>query len=142
MPATKHLNGRSLATVLCGVIAVGGLAGCAGFRVERDGRKTGNAICDIKNASNADDAKKAAADAQKFIDKAARTTGRPVDEDVRDINENLSDLQKHVASGSSALAQQDIAVIRRNVQSIERVTSGHAQRYYQGLDQGLSNCSD
>ncbi len=62
MPATKHLNSRSLATAVCGVVAVVGVAGCAGFRVERDGRKTGDAICDIKNASNADDAKAAAAE--------------------------------------------------------------------------------
>jgi 2-keto-3-deoxy-L-rhamnonate aldolase RhmA len=61
---------------------------------------------------------------------------------VRDVSENLSDLAKHVPNGNSALARQDIAVIRRNVQQIVRVTSGHTQRFYQGLDEGLSNCSD
>ena len=70
------------------------------------------------------------------------TTGRPVDEDVRDIKENLSDLAEHAANGNSALAQQDVAVIRRNVESIVRVTQSRTQRFYQGLDQGLSNCTD
>jgi uncharacterized Zn finger protein (UPF0148 family) len=142
MPATKHSKTRRGAVMLCGVLVVVGLAGCAGFRVERDGRKTGDAICDIKNADNAEEAKNAQADAQKWIDKAKKTTGRPVKEDLRDIDENLADLVGHVADSNSGLAQQDIAVIRRNVQSVIRVTSGRAQRYYEGLDEGLSNCSD
>jgi len=119
-----------------------GLAACAGFRVERDGRKTGDAICDLKSASSASDAQSALADAQRWLDKAKTITGRPVGRDVRDVNENLSDLAQHAANGNSTLAHQDIAVIRRNVQSIVRVTSGHTQRFFQGLDEGLSNCSD
>ena len=119
-----------------------GLAACAGFRVERDGRKTGDAICDLKSASSASDAQSAQADAQRWLDKAKTITGRAVGRDVRDVNENLSDLAQHAANGSSTLARQDIAVIRRNVQSVVRVTSGHTQRFFQGLDEGLSNCSD
>jgi len=119
-----------------------GLAACAGFRVERDGRKTGDAICDLKSASSASDAQSAQADAQRWLDKAKTITGRAVGRDVRDVNENLSDLAQHAANGNSTLAHQDIAVIRRNVQSIVRVTSGHTQRFFQGLDEGLSNCSD
>jgi hypothetical protein len=141
--ATNQGRIRRVTASVVGVFVLAGvIAGCAGFRVERDGRKTGNAICDLKDASNQEDAQEALADAQKWIDKAAKTTGRPVDEDVRDINENLSDLVEHVANGNSTLVQQDIAAIRRNVQSVERVTQGRAQRFYQGLDQGLSNCSD
>ena len=142
MPWTQPRQRRLIATG-CGLaLLVGATAGCAGFRVERDGRKTGDAICDVKNASNADDAKSALADVQKWTEKAVRTTGRPVSEDVRDINENLSDLVTHVQNGNAALRQQDIAVIRRNVQSVIRVTEGRSQRFYQGVDEGLSNCSD
>jgi len=65
-----------------------------------------------------------------------------VSEDLRDVDENLSDLVTHASNGNGTLAQQDINVIRRNVQSVIRTTSGHAQRFYQGLDEGLSNCSD
>lgn len=133
---------RRAAGVAAALVLVVGLTACAGFRAERDGRKTGDAICDLKDASSTGDAQQALQDAQRWIDKAVRTTGRPVSRDVRDVNENLSDLAKHVPNGNSALAQQDIAVIRRNVQQIVRVTSGHTQRFYQGLDEGLSNCSD
>jgi hypothetical protein len=136
------VNVRRATGAVVALVLLVGLAACAGFRVERDGRKTGDAICDLKDASNRGDAQSALQDAQRWIDKAARITGRPVSRDVRDVSENLSDLAKHVPNGNSALAQQDIAVIRRNVQQIVRVTSGHTQRFYQGLDEGLSNCSD
>jgi len=136
------VNVRRATGAVVALVLLVGLAACAGFRVERDGRKTGDAICDLKDASNSGDAQSALQDAQRWIDKAARITGRPVSRDVRDVSENLSDLAKHVPNGNSALAQQDIAVIRRNVQQIVRVTSGHTQRFYQGLDEGLSNCSD
>jgi hypothetical protein len=142
MTANQGRTRRVTATVV-GVLLIGGVvAGCAGFRVERDGRKTGNAICDIKDASSKEDAQSALADAQKWIDKAAKTTGRPVDEDVRDIKENLDDLVTHVADGNSALVQQDLAAIQRNVEAVAGTTHNRAQRFYQGLDQGLSNCSD
>jgi len=133
---------RRLVRIVPIALLVIGLAACAGFRVERDGRKTGDAICDLKSASSANDAQSALADAQRWLDKAKTITGRPVGRDVRDVNENLSDLAQHAANGNSTLARQDIAVIRRNVQSIVRVTSGHTQRFFQGLDEGLSNCSD
>ena len=133
---------RRLVRIVPIALLVIGLAACAGFRVERDGRKTGDAICDLKSASSASDAQSALADAQRWLDKAKTITGRPVGRDVRDVNENLSDLAQHAANGNSTLARQDIAVIRRNVQSIVRVTSGHTQRFFQGLDEGLSNCSD
>jgi hypothetical protein len=141
--ASKQGRIRRVTATVVGVLVVGGVvAGCAGFRVERDGRKTGDAICDLRNASSAEEAQSALADAQKWIDKAAKITGRPVDEDVDDIQENLADLAGHVADGNDALVQQDLAVIQRNVQSIEGTTSNRVQRFYQGLDQGLSNCSD
>jgi soluble cytochrome b562 len=134
---------RRVTASVIGVLVIGGVvAGCAGFRVERDGRKTGDAICDIRDASSAEEAQSALADAQKWIDKAAKITGRPVDEDVRDIQENLSDLVEHVANGNESLVQQDLAAIQRNVEAIEGTTSNRVQRFYQGLDQGLSNCSD
>jgi hypothetical protein len=133
---------RRAGVVTSAVVVIALAAGCAGFRVERDGRKTGDAICDLKGASNASDAKSALADAQQWIDKARQTTGRPVSEDLRDVGENLSDLAQHAANDNDTLAHQDVNVIRRNVQSAIRVTSGHAQRFYQGLDEGLSNCSD
>ena len=118
------------------------LAACAGFRVERDGRKTGDAICDLKDASSASDAQSGARGRAALAGQGEDDHGPPGLADVRDVNENLSDLAQARRERQLDAAQQDIAVIRRNVQSIVRVTSGHTQRFFQGLDEGLSNCSD
>lgn len=136
---TRHPRG--LATVAASVAVAMLLAGCAGFRVERDGRRTGDALCDLKDASSTQDAQDALADAQKWFDKAVKITGRPVSRDVRDVQNNLNDLVQHAANGNDALKQQDVAAIRRNVQQVIDTTSGHTQRYYQGVDEGLSNCT-
>lgn len=133
---------RRLATFVGCIATVALVAGCAGFRVERDGRRTGDALCDLKGATNAQDAQQALADAQKWFDKAVQITGRPVSRDVKDVQNNLNDLVQHATNGNDALKQQDIAAIRRNVQQVIDTTSGHTQRYYQGVDEGLSNCSD
>ena len=130
-------------------LAVGALAlcaasvtGCGGFRAERNGKQAGEAICDLRNADDAEDAQEALDDANNALDDAARITGRPVNEDIQDIEENLRDLNEHAAEDQSGLARQDIAVIRRNVQSVIDVTTSRTQRFYQGLDQGLSDCID
>jgi hypothetical protein len=59
-----RVHGRRVAGVVAALVLLVGLAACAGFRVERDGRKTGDAICDLKDASNTSDAQSALADAQ------------------------------------------------------------------------------
>ena len=71
---------------------------------------------------------------------AQRITGNKIDQDVRSINEQLSDLQKHVPDGNSALAQQDISVIQRNLAQAIDSTSGNVQRFYQGVSEGLAKC--
>ena len=55
MIGSSRSTGRTVRVVAVAVLVMG-LAACAGFRVERDGRKTGDAICDLKDASSASDA--------------------------------------------------------------------------------------
>jgi len=116
------------------------VAGCTGFRLERQGKDMGQAICDLKSASNKDEADKAVQKFQKASDKAQRITGRAVNQDVRQINEQISDLQKHVPNGNSARAQQDISALQRNVNQAVNTSSGHAQRFYEGVSEGLTDC--
>ena len=43
--------------------------------------------------------------------------------------------------GNEALAQQDIAVIQRNVHAVGRtLTGGGAQAAYDGIEEGLAEC--
>jgi hypothetical protein len=128
------------AAVLCAVSMVA--SACSEYRVERQGKKFGEAMCDVKNADNADELQSAVNKAEEELEDAARIAGRPVSEDVDDIEENLSDLAAHVIDDQGALVEQDIAAIRRNVEAAVSGADGFVQRFYEGTVQGLGDCSD
>jgi len=117
------------------------LAGCAGFRNERKGRDVGRAICDVKNADNADEAQRAVDKLNRKLDDAQRITGRKVQQDVRDIENNVSDLSRHVNNAGNALQQQDIAQIQRNVAEVVQNTPVLVRRFYEGVAEGLGDCT-
>ena len=118
------------------------LAACAGYRAEHNGKQLGDAVCDMKTANSNEEVADAYSDAQDAIEYGEQIVGRGVAEDVDDIDDNLADLSEHVVEDRQALAQQDVAAIRRNLQQVIKSTTGRTQRFYQGVDQGLSNCSD
>ena len=122
------------------VVLGAGVAGCAGFRTERQGRDVGRAICDIKQADNADQAQRALDKFNRHAQKAQRIVGRPLSEDVQDIQNNLNDLVTHATQGNDALAQQDIAVISRNVNTVSKQGPELVKRFYQGVSEGLGDC--
>jgi hypothetical protein len=125
------------------VVVVGFLlAGCAQYRIERKGKEAGEALCDLKNADSPEEADEALADVQDKVDDAVRIVGRPVGEDVDDIEENLADLAAHRIDDQDALAQQDIANIRRNVEAASSRARSSVERFYDGVVQGLGDCSD
>jgi len=70
-----------------------------------------------------------------------RITGRPVSEDVRDIQANILDLIQHVNQRQSTLAKQDVAVIRRNVQTVIQQAPELTKRFYEGVNEGLGDCT-
>ena len=129
-------------TVLVAVSVLGlGVVGCAGLRTERQGRDVGRAICDIKQADNPDEAQRALDKLNRRVEKAVRITGRPVNEDVRDIQENIRDLTEHASQRQSELAKQDVAVIRRNVQTVVEQAPELTKRFYEGVSEGLGDCT-
>jgi hypothetical protein len=127
--------------VIIAAIALIGSA-CAEYRVERQGKDFGEALCDVKNADNADEVQSAAAKAQEELEDAVRIAGRPVSEDVDDVEENVADLAAHVIDDQEALVDQDIAAIRRNFEAAVTRADGLVERFYQGTVQGLGDCSD
>jgi len=136
------MRSRRWIVVAVALPLLAGLVGCAGQRAERNGKQLGDAICDIKNANSNEEVADAVSDADDAIEDGQQIVGRGVGEDVDDIEENLSDLSEHVVEDRQALARQDVAAIRRNLQQAVENTTGRTQRFYQGVDQGLSNCSD
>jgi hypothetical protein len=133
---------RRSATFVGATVALAiGLGACAGLRTERQGRDVGRAICDIKTADNADQAQRALQQLNRHLDSAQRITGRPVESDVRDIRNNLNDLVTHVSKGRSALAHQDVVVIQRNVAAVVETAPALVKRFYQGVSEGLGDCT-
>jgi Sec-independent protein translocase protein TatA len=123
------------------VLVVVLLGGCFGtIRAERTGKQAGEAICDVKNASNGDDAQRQADQARRKLNDVQRIVGRPINEDLHDVNQNVTDLIEHVRQGNKALARQDIAVIERNIQAVNRTLSGKAKAAYDGMLEGLAEC--
>jgi len=114
---------------------------CSGqIRAERKGKQAGEAICDVKKADNGDAAQRQLNQAQRKLSDVSRIVGRPINEDVSDINQNMTDLIEHVRQGNKALAQQDIAVIQRNVHAVGRTLTGKAKAAYDGIQEGLAEC--
>lgn len=131
---------RTLASIVLAAAVGGGAAGCAGFRAELNGRDVGRNVCDVKTASNADQAQRAVSRLQRELDQAQRIVGRPVQKDVTDIDKNIADLANHVDDQQSALARQDVAAIRRNVQSVVANAPQLTKQFYEGVVEGLGDC--
>lgn len=129
-----------VAGLVLGVVLVGLGAGCSGLRTELKGRDVGRAICDIKNADNADDAQNALDKANRKLDGAQRITGRSVNQDVRDIQNNLNDLARHANNAGNTLAKQDVVEIQRNVAAVANNAPALVKRFYEGVSEGLGNC--
>ncbi len=136
---TRLISKRRVVVVVGALLAVGLLTGCGTYRAERQGKQLGDAICDLKTAS-VNDLDNAANKVQREMNDLQRIVGRPVNEDVKDIQNNLSDLRTHIQQGNSALAQQDIAVIERNFQAVDRTLTGKGQAAYDGVQEGLGGC--
>jgi len=118
------------------------LSGCAGFRSERQGKDVGKAMCDLKGVDNKDDATKEIKKINEDLNDARRITGVEVNQDLRSVDEQLNDLAEHAAQGNTALIQQDLAVLRRNLNQAISKTSDNVQRYYEGVREGLDTCYD
>jgi hypothetical protein len=135
---TSKRSGGMLAAIAAGALLLGA---CGGeIRAERQGRQLGQAICDVKQADDADEAQRQLNEVEREMNDLQRIVGRPVDEDVDDIQENLQDLVEHVVDGNEALLEQDIAVIQRNVAAVGRTLTGKGEAAYDGIQQGLADC--
>ena len=127
---------------MAGMVAAGSLllGACGEIRAERQGRQFGEAVCDVAEADDLEEAERHLEEAQREMNDLQRIVGRPIDEDVDDIEENLDDLVEHAVDGNDALSEQDIAVIQRNIDAIGRTLTGKAEAAYDGVEQGLADC--
>jgi hypothetical protein len=141
MDVSRRDGKRPHSTLAAVALAVTALtvAGCTGLRAERHGKDLGEALCDLKGAETAEDVGEATSDVAAELERALRIVGRPVQEDVDDIQENLSDLTEHV--GQPLLIEQDLANIRRNFAAATAVADASTKRFYEGVMEGLAECT-
>jgi hypothetical protein len=124
-----------IATLLVG-------AGCSQkYSAERDGKKIGEAVCDLKNADSPDEVQAAVDDINEQLNDLGSKTSLYTAEDRARIDENVNDLAEHAAQQNEVLLQQDITVIERNAQQWAEQTNEVASAAWEGVKQGLSDCS-
>ena len=111
------------------------------YSAERDGKKLGEALCDVRDADSAEDREEALEDVNEELDDLANKYAMFTAEDRSRIDENLNDFAEHVAQGNSELLQQDIAVIQRNAQQMREQLDEVSQAGWDGLLQGLADCT-
>jgi hypothetical protein len=131
--------------VVMGLTALVGLslfvAGCGQqMRAERDGRDLAEAVCDLRDADDADAAEEALDDINEQLDDLSRRFGVSTAEDRADVDENLADLAEHAAQGNDVLLQQDLAVLQRSAENIRDDASGVQQAAWNGFADGVREC--
>jgi len=138
------INRRSLIGVCIAALVLLGLAtGCSQkYSAERDGKKAGKAMCDVRGADDADQANAAADDVRKELDDLASKYALFTAEDRNDIENNLADLAEHAIQGNDLLINQDLAVLQRSADNIRNDTSEVSQAAWDGVLEGLSTCLD
>ena len=124
------------------VAALGVTAGCSQkYSAERDGKKLGEAICDLHDAETAEDAEAALADVNEQLDDLGNKFAMYTAEDRADIANNLADLAEHRVQGQPNLLRQDLAVLERSADNIREDVNETSRAAWDGVLQGLSDCT-
>jgi hypothetical protein len=127
---------RLLSVLALVVVAAFALGACSTqARAERKGKSAGDQICKAKDADSADEAQRHLDRANDKLDDLARFTGRDVREDIRDLDRNLDQMARGNATS------QDVNAIIRAVDSARSSANGNAEAAFDGLLEGLENCS-
>jgi hypothetical protein len=135
---TKHRI-LSLAAIPVALLLV---TGCSQkYSAELDGKQLGEAICDLRDAENQDEAQSALDDINEQFDDLANKYALYTGEDRADVQNNLADLFEHVIQGQGNLAQQDLAVLERSADNIREDVNETSQAAWDGVLQGLSECT-
>jgi hypothetical protein len=135
---------RFLLTSIATVAAVLLLAsGCSEkYSAERDGKKLGEAMCDLRNADSQEEAESALDDINRQLDDLGNKHALFTAEDRNDVQNNLADLHEHAIQGNTALMQQDLTVLRRSVQNIADDSSEVSRAAWEGVLEGLADCTE
>ncbi len=128
-----------IAALAAGVLLI---TGCSQkYSAEREGKKLGEAVCDLRNAENQEEAEEALADVNEQLDDLSGKYALYTAEDRADIQNNLADFYEHVIQGQRELAQQDLTVLERSADNIADDVNETSSAAWEGMLQGLSDCT-
>lgn len=117
-------------------------SGCSQkYAAERDGKKLGEAVCDLRDASSEEEAQSALEDINNQLEDLGNKYALYTAEDAADIQNNLADLAEHRIQGNTTLMQQDLAVLERSAENIGEDVNETSQAAWDGFQQGLSECT-
>jgi len=119
------------------------MSGCARkYGAERDGKKLGEAICDLRGATSKEDAQSALDDVKNQAGDLGRKYTMFTAQDRRAIQGNVADLHEHAIQGNQVLLQQDLAVLQRNIKQIRSETNEVDSAAWDGISEGLQSCTE
>jgi hypothetical protein len=129
-----------VATFVIGAVVL--TTGCSQkYAAERDGKKLGEAICDLHDAENQEEATEALEDIDAQLNDLGNKYALYTAEDRADINNNLADLAEHRIQGQPNLVQQDLTVLERSANNISEDVNETSRAAWDGLSQGLADCT-
>jgi hypothetical protein len=132
---------RYVSTIAAGFLAIGLLGGCSQkYGAERDGKKLGEALCDLKEADSQESADAAMQEINEQLSDIENKYSIWTAEDRARIDENLADLAGHVADDNQVLERQDVAVITRNLEQAKDDASEITRATIDGIEEGLDGC--
>ena len=111
------------------------------YAAESDGKNLGQAVCDLRDADDEEDASEARDDIREQLGDMGSKYSLYTAEDRADVEENLDDLAEHVVQGQEELARQDVAVIQRSVTNIADDLDETSSAIWDGVLQGLTDCT-
>ena len=116
-------------------------SGCSQkYSAERDGKKLGEAICDVRDADSPEEAQAAVDKANKQLDDLGGKFALYTAEDRADIQNNLADLAEHRIQGQPNLMYQDLTVLQRSVDNIRDDVNETSRAAWDGVMEGLADC--
>ena len=118
------------------------ISGCSQkYAAERDGKKLGEAVCDLRDADSPAEADEALADINEQFDDLAGKYAFYTAEDRADIQNNLADFYEHVIQGQPELVQQDLTVLERSADNIADDVNETSSAAWEGVLEGLADCT-
>ena len=131
-----------ITSIAVAVTVVLAASGCSQkYSAERDGKKLGEAVCDLREASSPEDAESALNEINEQLDDLGNKYALFTAEDRADVQNNLADLHEHAIQGNTALMQQDLAVLERSVDNIAEDSNEVRSAAWEGVLQGLADCT-